>query len=121
MTPKRDIEKTDAVIRSLKGLVSINDKPPVDFWNEVDEQLRAKNGDPAWDTPAFKAWMKEVAGMTAEAQAEAVKKKLVELNPGFSGMLKPQSQKARFGGLLSMRGRYQISRLYVRCFTSIKS
>ncbi len=40
--------------------------------------------------PAFQAWMKTVAALPAEKQIEAVSKKLVELNPGFDGKLRPQ-------------------------------
>ena len=37
--------------------------------------------------PAFQTWMKTVQSLTAEKQFEAVSKKLMELNPGFDGML----------------------------------
>ncbi|MBS0203197.1 MAG: protein kinase [Planctomycetes bacterium] len=36
---------------------------------------------------AFQQWMKDVLGMPAEKQVEAVSKKLMELNPGFDGKL----------------------------------
>jgi len=39
--------------------------------------------------PAFQKWMKEVAAMPAEKQAEAVARKLQELNPGFDGKVTP--------------------------------
>jgi hypothetical protein len=39
----------------------------------------------AWNTSAFKAWMKTTAALPAEKQVEAVVKKLRELNPGFDG------------------------------------
>jgi hypothetical protein len=38
-----------------------------------------------WNTPAFQAWMKDVAAMSVDTQVEAVVKKLKELNPGFDG------------------------------------
>ena len=38
-----------------------------------------------WNTPAFQQWMKHVATLPAEEQADAVAKKLQELNPGFDG------------------------------------
>src|SRR5580698_9343780 len=41
-----------------------------------------------FQTPAFKRWEKQVAAMPAEEQAKAVKKKLMELNPGFDGKAK---------------------------------
>ena len=37
------------------------------------------------DDTAFAAWMKEVAALSAARQAEAVKKKLMERNPGYGG------------------------------------
>ncbi|MFO1045092.1 MAG: SUMF1/EgtB/PvdO family nonheme iron enzyme [Planctomycetaceae bacterium] len=37
--------------------------------------------------PAFRQWMKDVQAMPAEQQVEAVRKKLVELNPKFDGKL----------------------------------
>ena len=37
----------------------------------------------AHESPGFKQWMKDVAAMPVENQAEAVSKKLQELNPGF--------------------------------------
>lgn len=39
--------------------------------------------------PAFQKWMKNVASLSIAKQVEAVAKKLVELNPGFDGKLKP--------------------------------
>ena len=42
----------------------------------------------AFETPGFEKWVKEVAGMPAEEQVEAVGKKLMELNPGFDGKVR---------------------------------
>jgi len=39
------------------------------------------------NSPAFQAWMKSVAALPAEEQIKAVSEKLVELNPGFDGVL----------------------------------
>ncbi len=44
--------------------------------------------------PAFPAWMKDVQAMPAEQQIEAVSKKLVELNPGFDGVLRANDKSA---------------------------
>jgi hypothetical protein len=41
----------------------------------------------SWESPAFQQWTKEVAAMPAEKQVEAVSKKLMELNPGFDGLV----------------------------------
>ncbi|MFO1007525.1 MAG: serine/threonine-protein kinase [Planctomycetaceae bacterium] len=38
-------------------------------------------------TPEFELWEKQVAAMPAETQLEEVRKKLMELNPGFDGKL----------------------------------
>ncbi|MBS0207297.1 MAG: protein kinase [Planctomycetes bacterium] len=43
----------------------------------------------AYETPGFDQWVKDVQAMPAEKQVEAVSKKLVELNPGFDGVLNP--------------------------------
>jgi serine/threonine protein kinase/Leucine-rich repeat (LRR) protein len=43
----------------------------------------------AYLDPAFQQWMKTVAALPAEKQVEAVSKKLMELNPGFDGVVKP--------------------------------
>ncbi len=48
---------------------------------------QAKNRPPAFNDPAFQAWMKGVAALSAEEQIKAVSKKLMELNPGFDGKL----------------------------------
>lgn len=43
----------------------------------------------AFETPEFEAWSREVALMPIVKQVEAVKKKLVELNPSFDGNVAP--------------------------------
>jgi len=68
--PFRDTE----LLRSIKTLETIQNKPAAEFWKEVEEKQAA-----------FEAWTKQVAGMSAEKQVEAVAKKLMELNPGFDG------------------------------------
>ena len=72
--PFRDTE----LLRSIKTLETINDKPAAEFWKEVEAQQAA-----------FEAWTKHVAAMPAEEQVEAVAKKLLELNPGFDGKVTP--------------------------------
>lgn len=44
-------------------------------------------GKPFKHDPAFPKWMNDVQAMPADQQIEAVRKKLVELNPGFDGKL----------------------------------
>jgi len=41
----------------------------------------------AFETPDFDEWMKQAAGMPPDKQLDAVRNKLVELNPGFDGRL----------------------------------
>ena len=77
--PFRDTER----LRSIKSLELINSKPAADFWKEVEAQQGV-----------FDQWTKNVAGMPAEEQVEAVTKKLVELNPGFDGKVTDGSGKA---------------------------
>lgn len=68
--PFRDTE----LLRAIKTLERINNKPTAEFWKDVDAQQAA-----------FEAWTKQVAAMPAEDQVKAVVKKLQELNQGFDG------------------------------------
>jgi formylglycine-generating enzyme required for sulfatase activity/serine/threonine protein kinase len=43
--------------------------------------------------PAFPKWMADVQAMPAEQQIEAVSKKLMELNPGFDGVVTGENEK----------------------------
>ncbi|MFN0195406.1 MAG: SUMF1/EgtB/PvdO family nonheme iron enzyme [Planctomycetaceae bacterium] len=72
--PFRDTD----LLRSIKTLETINEKPTAEFWKEAEAQQAA-----------FDQWMKDVAALPAEQQVEAVSKKLVELNPGFDGRVTP--------------------------------
>jgi len=72
--PFRDTE----LLRSIKTLKSVNEKPAAEFWKEVEEKQ-----------VAFEAWMKQVAKMPAEKQVKAVAKKLRDLNPDFDGGITP--------------------------------
>ncbi len=49
------------------------------------ENVAAAQANKPWTTPAFQAWLKQVAAMPAERQIQAVSRKLMELNPGFDG------------------------------------
>jgi Leucine-rich repeat (LRR) protein len=71
--PQRDGD----VLRSIKSLETINQKPAAAFWEDVVAQ------------PAFEAWLKQVAALPAEKQVEAVAAKLKERNPGFDGKVTP--------------------------------
>jgi serine/threonine protein kinase/Leucine-rich repeat (LRR) protein len=72
--PDRDAK----ILRSIKTLEKINNKPAAEFWKEVDAQRAA-----------FEAWCKQVAAMPADKQVDAVAAKLKELNPGFDGKVTP--------------------------------
>jgi Leucine-rich repeat (LRR) protein len=67
------------VIRSIKTLEKINDKPAADFWKEVEG--KAPTG------PIDDAWVKEIAKLPAEKQVEAVTAKLKERNPNYENPL----------------------------------
>ena len=78
-----------AAVRAMPGLERIGTAwnanwPAKEFWERYD---RGEFGKPlvSKDDAAFAAWMKEVAALPAEKQAEAVKKKLIERNPGYGG------------------------------------
>jgi Leucine-rich repeat (LRR) protein len=85
--PERDAE----ILCSIKTLVSINQKPAAEFWKDVAVKPREDGGklDPLKPPPLDDAWFKQVAGLPAEKQAEAVAAKLKECNPGFDGKLTP--------------------------------
>lgn len=68
--PARDTQ----LLRSIKSLQSINNKPVAEFWKDVEAKQAA-----------FQQWMKDVQALPAEKQAAEVKKKLMEFNPGFDG------------------------------------
>jgi hypothetical protein len=53
----------------------------------VKSAAAASRANRPWKTPAFQAWMKKVQAMSAEEQVKAVSRKLVELNPGFDGVV----------------------------------
>ncbi|MDB5389436.1 MAG: hypothetical protein JWM11_5082, partial [Planctomycetaceae bacterium] len=105
-------ERDSKFLRSMPTLEAINDKPVAEFWRDVNpKELAAKSTEKIdsattgggikgatnkssveeWKrplffrTPAFDEWMKDVTEMPAEKQVEAVRKKLVDLNPEFDG------------------------------------
>jgi Leucine-rich repeat (LRR) protein len=75
-------ERDTNLLRSIKTLETINNKPVAEFWKEVEGKKPL-----FFQTPAFEQWVKDVQAMPAEKQLETVSKKLVELNPGFDGKL----------------------------------
>jgi serine/threonine-protein kinase len=62
------------LLHTVKTLENINGSPISDFWREAQARKTA-----------FDDWKQEVAGMSADRQAEAVGAKLRELNPLFEG------------------------------------
>lgn len=64
------------VLRAIKTLEKINDKPAAEFWKELDAS-----------TAIPEAWIQGVAKMTPDKQLEAVAAKLKECNPGFDGKI----------------------------------
>ncbi len=93
VTPN-NITKGLDVIRQMKSLKLIgvgganNSWPPAEFWKKYDAGEFGKPATPAklaYLDPDFQQWMKGVQALPAEKQVEAVRKKLMELNPGFDG------------------------------------
>jgi len=85
--PLREVEMEhqparDAILRSIKTLEKINNKPPSEFWKQSDPQYAA-----------FLEWIEDTKKLPAEKQVEAVAQKLVELNPGFDGKVKHTIEK----------------------------
>ena len=72
--------------------VSLNVVPPVVVASSnppspLAGDKQGVSGPEPWNTPAFQQWVKATQALPAEQQIEAVSKKLMELNPGFDGML----------------------------------
>ena len=99
LTPKNITTGMD-VIRQMKSLKTIDSSetqswPAAEFWKRYDagefgkpDSTNAGAGHKPTSTlsdPAFQQWIKDVAGLSAEKQLEAVVKKLQQLNPGFDG------------------------------------
>ena len=75
--PRRDTE----ILRSIKSLEAINDRPAAQFWKEVD----AAGATTEKPGPIPDAWFKAVAAMPPRDQVDAVAAKLKERNPHFDG------------------------------------
>ncbi len=78
-----------AAVRAMPSLERVGTEwnanwPAKEFWGRYD---KGEFGMPpvSKDDTAFAAWIKEVAALSAEKQVEAVKKKLMERNPGYGG------------------------------------
>jgi serine/threonine-protein kinase len=70
MTPARDAE----IVRPMNTITVINGGPAADYWNGVDAA-----------EAALQKWIREVAALPADRQAEAVGKRLAEANLRFDG------------------------------------
>jgi len=94
-TPE-NISKGIDILREMKNLKSLGTAyqesiSKEDFWKKYDAGDYAPK--PPVTTPgdpAFQQWVKEVAAMPAEQQAQAVARKLQELNSGFDGQFTHQ-------------------------------
>ncbi len=71
-------ERHTHVLRSIKSLETINDRPAEEFWKEQDARR------------ALEPWIKRVAALPAKKQLAEVTAKLRELNPGFQGSFRPE-------------------------------
>ncbi|MDB5336111.1 MAG: pknB 22 [Planctomycetaceae bacterium] len=79
-----DLGTLDKVLAEISD--GIPQAPAVN--EEPDKKAPAKKF--AVSQPAFQKWLQEASNLPPQLQVEAVSKKLVELNPGFDGKLKPQ-------------------------------
>ncbi len=75
LNPWRDAK----VLRTLKGLQKINDRPAAAFWAPLE---------------AFEAWAKTVRPLPPDRQVAAVAAELKKRNPGFDGKLTPKKEGA---------------------------
>ena len=80
-----DVTKTKVTSATVAALQKALPNCKIE-WDDPTKAATAQPNHP-WNTPAFQAWMKEVQAMPAEKQIEAVSKKLMELNPGFDGVV----------------------------------
>ncbi len=94
-TPNPELKGLQS-IRQMDSLAEIGtgqDKmlPSSEFWKQYDQGAFNSPEDvkPVTNasSPEFQKWMKDVQSLRAEDQIEAVRKKLIELNPGFDGKL----------------------------------
>ena len=94
-TPQPGLKGLRAIRRmdSLVDIGAAHDKmlPRGEFWKQYDagafdlpEDLKRATD---VNSPEFQKWMKDVQALSAEGQIEAVRTKLIELNPGFDGKL----------------------------------
>jgi serine/threonine protein kinase len=72
-----------AIVRSIKTLRTINDKPVAEFWKEFG--------------PLTDGDVRRIAGLPPEQQVEEVRKELVRHNPGFDG----KAEHATEGGVVT--------------------
>lgn len=77
------------LLRSIKTLESINDKPVAEFYERVETYQAQAKRSLAFEAPGFDLWVKQTAALPAEEQVKAVSQKLQELNPGFDGTVTP--------------------------------
>jgi Leucine-rich repeat (LRR) protein len=69
------------VLRRIKTLATINDKPAADFWKEFDEHFGPTVQAPP---PLDPAWLKRVQALPPEDQVKAAAEELARRNPGYS-------------------------------------
>ncbi|MBI3863280.1 MAG: protein kinase [Planctomycetia bacterium] len=83
-----NLHRDSDILRSIKTLETINDKPAAEFWKNVDAQQAA-----------FDTWARDVAVLSPEKQVQAVAGKLRELNPAFDGGVAHQIEEGTVTGL----------------------
>jgi hypothetical protein len=94
-TPNPELKGLSAIrqMDSLAEIGTAHDKliSSNEFWKQFDEGAITSPEDSKPVTnvssPEFQKWMKDVQSLRAEDQIEAVRKRLIELNPGFDGKL----------------------------------
>ena len=86
--PDRDTE----LLRSIKTLETINDKPVAEFCDKVEAYKVEAKRPLAFEAPGFDQWVKQISALPPEEQAKEVAKKLQELNPDFDGKVTPTTK-----------------------------
>jgi hypothetical protein len=84
-------ERDTEILRSIRTLEKINDKPAAEFWKDVADK-------PTFP-PLDEAWAKKVRDLPAEKQVEEITAELKSSNPGFDGKMTPTVENGVVTGL----------------------
>jgi serine/threonine protein kinase len=125
-----EVNQTDVVHRRIEQLLAVlrvaQKNGPLSA--APSPSSVASNSAAAWQTPEFRKWAADVAATAPEAQLQAVKQKLQELNPGFNGQLKdsrnfgpPVIENGRVAALGVFSNRHLVDLSPIRALSDLQS